>query len=77
MIVCLCRGLSDHAVRARMTAGGAESARSLIEACGAGTDCGSCAWMLESLLEGERGPQEYSDSITHRVARQESQHARS
>jgi bacterioferritin-associated ferredoxin len=55
MIVCLCRGLSDHAIHARLHAGGVSAARSLIDACGAGGDCGSCAWMLEALLDGERG----------------------
>jgi bacterioferritin-associated ferredoxin len=50
MIVCLCRGLSDHAIRARLATEGVGGARRLVDGCGAGTDCGSCAWMLEALL---------------------------
>lgn len=60
MIVCLCRNLSDQAIRSHLTAGGVGAARGLIEACGAGGDCGSCAWMLEALLDGHG----YSGSIT-------------
>jgi bacterioferritin-associated ferredoxin len=65
MIVCSCRGLSDHAIRARLHAGGVGAARQLVDGCGAGADCGSCAWMLEALLD-DHG---YSGSIAspHRV----------
>jgi hypothetical protein len=32
------RGLSDHAIRARLHAGGVSAARTLIDACGAGLE---------------------------------------
>jgi bacterioferritin-associated ferredoxin len=60
MIVCSCRALSDHAIRTRLHDGGVGAARALIDGCGAGADCGSCAWMLEALLDGHG----YSGSIT-------------
>ena len=60
MIVCSCASLSDHAIRTRLQAEGVGAARQLIDGCGAGADCGSCAWMLEALLDGHG----YSGSIT-------------
>ena len=60
MIVCLCRNLSDHAIRSHLQAGGVGAARQLIDGCGAGGDCGSCAWMLDALLDGHG----YSGPIT-------------
>lgn len=51
MIVCLCRGVSDGALHDAMAAGAA-SLPELATACrGAGTDCGSCRWMLAALLD--------------------------
>jgi len=51
VIVCLCRGVSDGALHDAMAAGAA-SLPELATACrGAGTDCGSCRWMLAALLD--------------------------
>lgn len=51
MIVCLCRGVSEGALHDAVTAG-AGSLPELAMACrGAGTDCGSCQWLLAALLD--------------------------
>jgi bacterioferritin-associated ferredoxin len=51
VIVCLCRGVSDGALHEAVAAG-ADSLPKLARACrGAGTDCGSCEWMLAALLD--------------------------
>ena len=42
MIVCLCRGLADHAIRATIARGG-DTLERLAAICGAGTDCGGCS----------------------------------
>ena len=60
MIVCLCRGVADHVIRATIERGDATRER-LADACGAGTDCGSCAWMLDAMLD-EFQDADYSDS---------------
>lgn len=49
MIVCLCQGVSERAVRAAIGAG-AETLDDLACACAAGADCGACQAMLEDLL---------------------------
>jgi bacterioferritin-associated ferredoxin len=53
MIVCLCRGLADHALRALIARGG-DTRERLAAACGAGADCGGCSPMLDALLEEVR-----------------------
>jgi bacterioferritin-associated ferredoxin len=55
MIVCLCRGVSDRAVRAAIRAG-AETEEQVAELCGAGSGCGGCGPTISELLEAERGP---------------------
>jgi bacterioferritin-associated ferredoxin len=51
VIVCLCRGVSDGALHEAVAAG-AGTLPELARACrGAGTDCGSCQWMLSALLD--------------------------
>jgi len=54
MIVCLCRGIADHAIRATIARGG-DSLERLAAICGAGTDCGGCASTLDALLDEARG----------------------
>ena len=54
MIVCLCRGLADHAIRATIARGG-DSRERLAAICGAGADCGGCAPTLDALLDEVRG----------------------
>jgi bacterioferritin-associated ferredoxin len=50
MIVCVCHGLGEHAIRATI-AQGHDTRERLAAACGAGTDCGSCARLLDALLD--------------------------
>ena len=50
MIVCVCRVLSDHAIRAAI-AGGAFTVEEVGVACRAGTGCGACVPVLERLIE--------------------------
>jgi bacterioferritin-associated ferredoxin len=59
MIVCLCRGLADHALRALIARGG-DTRERLAAACGAGADCGGCSPLLDALLD-EVGRGGYSD----------------
>jgi bacterioferritin-associated ferredoxin len=54
MIVCLCRGLPDHAIRATIARGG-DTLERLAAICGAGTDCGGCSPTLDALLDEARG----------------------
>ena len=53
MILCLCRGVSDHTVTAAIT-GGAQTVDQIQRACGAGGDCGACRALLEALAERAR-----------------------
>ena len=55
MIACLCRGISDKAVRA-VIAGGARSVSEIRRACGAGGDCGACRSMLAALVSQSEAP---------------------
>jgi bacterioferritin-associated ferredoxin len=54
MIVCLCRGLSDRAIRAAIEAG-ADTPRKLAATLGAGADCGSCCMLVREFLEERSG----------------------
>lgn len=52
MVVCLCKGIGDRALRQCIR----EGARSLHEVgsgCGAGTDCGACRGMIRDIIEEE------------------------
>jgi bacterioferritin-associated ferredoxin len=49
MIVCLCRAVSDRAIRAAVAAG-AGSPTAVADACGAGAGCGRCRDMLDRLI---------------------------
>jgi bacterioferritin-associated ferredoxin len=54
MIVCLCRGVSEHAIYEALAAGAA-TLPELTAACqGAGGDCGTCQGMLTALLAATR-----------------------
>lgn len=61
MIACLCRGVSDTAVRA-IIAQGARTVSEIRRACGAGGDCGSCCSMLASLVAQAKRPP-YPDTV--------------
>jgi bacterioferritin-associated ferredoxin len=60
VIVCLCRGVADHVIRATIERGD-DTLERLADACGAGADCGSCVGMLDALLDEVQGA-EYSGS---------------
>ncbi len=51
MIVCLCHGISDHAVRRAASTGA--SVQEIAHATGAGTSCGVCADAVERIVREE------------------------
>ena len=53
MILCLCRGVSDHTVHAVISEG-ARSVDEIERSCGAGGDCRACSEALECLVERVR-----------------------
>jgi bacterioferritin-associated ferredoxin len=53
MILCLCRGVSDQAVRTVID-DGAATLDDVSVACEAGTDCGACQDMVLELLAEAR-----------------------
>ncbi len=53
MIVCLCRGLSEDAIRA-VIAAGASTVRDVSTRCGAGAECRVCCPMLAVIIERAR-----------------------
>ena len=50
MIVCICKGLSEQAIR-DMVEEGHGSVQQLSSACGAGSECGSCRFRLNKLVK--------------------------
>jgi bacterioferritin-associated ferredoxin len=54
VIVCVCRALSDSAIRSLIETG-ADTPGRLVAACGAGGDCGRCCTMLRDLIAEARG----------------------
>jgi bacterioferritin-associated ferredoxin len=58
MYVCLCRGVTSHAV-ADAVAAGAATTNEVAQACGAGADCARCRRTVRAIIEGahsERAP---------------------
>jgi bacterioferritin-associated ferredoxin len=55
MIVCLCRGVSDRAVRAAV-ASGASTLDEVGDRCGAGAGCGACHETVEGLIREGGAP---------------------
>ena len=53
MIICLCRGLGEKAIRATIARGG-DTRERLAAICGAGDDCGGCSPTLDALLDEAR-----------------------
>lgn len=49
MVVCHCHAVNDRRIRDEV-ASGALDAAALAERCGAGTGCGSCVSVVESIL---------------------------
>ena len=54
MYVCVCRAVTDHAVKQAIDAG-AQTVDAVTAACCAGDDCGSCHGMIEDLIEERWG----------------------
>jgi bacterioferritin-associated ferredoxin len=52
MFVCLCRAVSDSAIRAAIRAG-ANTVDAVGAACAAGTKCGKCRIMIETMIRHE------------------------
>jgi bacterioferritin-associated ferredoxin len=52
MIVCLCRAVSDHAIRAASVAG--QALEELVQATGAGSDCGDCSETVKRIAREAR-----------------------
>jgi bacterioferritin-associated ferredoxin len=61
-IACSCHGIRDHDLRAAIH-DGAGSVDDVMEACGAGTDCGGCLPTIEALLALEGAPERASGSV--------------
>jgi bacterioferritin-associated ferredoxin len=56
MYVCLCVGVTSHAV-AEAVAAGASTSNEVAKACGAGTECGRCRRTVRAILEQAHGSQ--------------------
>ena len=67
MIVCLCRGLGEHLIRATFARGG-DTLERLAAICGAGADCGGCSPTLDALLDEARD-ESYSDLASQSSSR--------
>ncbi len=55
MIVCHCRGVSDHSIREAVR-DGARSCRQVARACNAGRSCGGCRPAIHSIIEAHAEP---------------------
>ncbi len=76
MIVCICKSISDRAVRAARAAG-ARSREAIAAATGAGTACGCCHDAIETVLAapckaepcaGCPNRAAASETVPHRIA---------
>ena len=52
MLVCHCNGISDRTIR-KVVRRGANSAREVAHACGAGACCGGCADVVREIIHSE------------------------
>ena len=52
MIVCQCKGVTERQIR-KAVRDGANSRNQVILACTAGSNCGGCVPMIESIIESE------------------------
>ena len=50
MFVCLCSGVTSHAVT-ELVASGASTSKQIADACGAGADCGRCRRTVRAIIE--------------------------
>ncbi|BBY20497.1 (2Fe-2S)-binding protein [Mycobacterium stomatepiae] len=53
MYVCLCVGVTNHAV-AECVARGASTCKEVASACGAGGDCGRCRRTVRAIIEASQ-----------------------
>ncbi|GAB7047427.1 (2Fe-2S)-binding protein [Catenuloplanes indicus] len=59
MFACICKRVRECEVRS-VIQGGARTKRSVAEACGAGTSCGTCVRRIGQLIDEETGAQALS-----------------
>jgi len=52
MIVCHCKGLTDHDIRKAAREGAVDSS-DVARSCAAGTDCGGCRPLVDEILSKE------------------------
>jgi bacterioferritin-associated ferredoxin len=52
MLVCHCNGISDRTIR-KVVRRGANTAREVAHACGAGACCGGCADAVREIIHAE------------------------
>lgn len=62
MLVCHCLGVSDRVIRSAVR-NGATCRSSVGDACGAGTGCGGCLPMVETLIDEETTSRASSRSL--------------
>ncbi len=53
MIVCVCHVVSERKIRQIVDAG-ANSVCAVTNACGAGSDCGSCVFKIQRLVQEQK-----------------------
>lgn len=60
MMVCLCKGVSDRTLRWHVQ-NGACTLREVMQACKAGTDCGTCVCQVREVIEQARAEMDQGD----------------
>ena len=63
MIVCQCKGVTDRQIR-RAVRDGANGRNEVILACTAGSNCGGCVPMIDSIIETENDRANGSSLLT-------------
>jgi bacterioferritin-associated ferredoxin len=53
MYVCLCAGVTSHAVAAAVAAG-ASTSNEVARACGAGSECGRCRRSVRAIIDSRK-----------------------
>lgn len=56
MYVCLCKGVTDHQIRASVSQG-ASTFREVRDALGVATQCGKCACLARDIIKRETKPE--------------------
>jgi bacterioferritin-associated ferredoxin len=65
MFVCLCNGITSHAVADAVDAGAATT-NAVAVACGAGADCGRCRRTVRAIIDARRAAAARSSADLHR-----------